>query len=617
MSRLRDLPIRRKLIVIGVATSSCALLLISIVFLITTFFMVRRSVHSDLIAQAAIVADNSTAALSFEDPFAATETLQALRAKRSIDVACVYGREGVLFADSRRSDAVPRCPVPAPPDLDQMTLDSVRVARPVMLGPRRIGTLYLLGNLDDLWQRMAIQSAAALGGLLLASLAAFLIARRLQELIAGPVVTLAQTAGAISTGGDYSLRAAKQGDDEVGSLVDAFNEMVGQVQRREAERTALLRREQEANRLKDEFLASLSHELRTPLNAILGWIQILRVTPPGGPTLERALASLERNARAQTRLIEDLLDVSRIISGKLHLNVAEVDFVAVVESAAEVIRPAALAKQITLTVVTACSGSSRVSGDADRLRQVVWNLLSNAVKFTPHGGGVDVAVSTPPGLCELVVRDNGIGISPEFLPHVFDRFRQADGSMTRQHGGLGLGLAIVREITLAHGGLVRVESVGAGEGSTFTLSLPSVSPAVAAAADRDAVRAPRLDSLSVLIVDDDPDARDIAGEALLAAGASIEVADGGEDALARCAERRFDVLVCDVAMPGRDGYGLLQEIRARHVHGRFTPAVAVSAFADREAATRALDAGYQRFVAKPYEFADLITAVNEVSRLNL
>jgi len=496
----------------------------------------------------------------------------------------------------------------------------VRIARGIVLGGRRIGTFYLVGNLDEVWRRMAIQAGASVFGILLASLAAFFIARRLQDVIAGPIVTLADTAGQISSHGDYSLRAEKQGADEVGSLVDAFNEMVGQVQRRETERTALLRREQEANRLKDEFLAALSHELRTPLNAILGWIQILRAAPPSAETFERALSSLERNARAQTRLIEDLLDVSRIISGKLLLHFAPLDFAAVVESSIDVIRPAAQAKQIVIAVERG-SGVCRVNGDVDRLRQVVWNLLSNAVKFTPHGGRIDVTVNALPGACELAVRDNGIGIPPEFLPYVFDRFRQADGSMTRQHGGLGLGLAIVREITMAHNGKVRVESAGTGEGTTFTLSLPAFVPAAApgpeAASDRGSAAIPRLDTLSVLVIDDDPDARELARLALAGAGGAIEVAEGAQAAIARCTERRFDVLVCDIAMPGLDGYALLREIRARDVHGRFTPAVAVSAFADRDAAARARDAGYQRFVPKPYEFADLVTAVNDVSRLSV
>ena len=617
MRSLRDVPIRRKLTTIGIATSGCALLVITGIFLATSYVVVRRSVRSDMIAQAAIVADNTTAAVAFADADAATETLQALRAKRSIDLACVYDSGGVLFAQSRRVETGPPCPADPPADVDEITFDIVREARPIRLGARRIGTLYLVGNLDEVWQRMAIQTAASLLGIVLASLAAFFIARRLQDVIAGPVVTLAETAGKISSRGDYSLRAEKQSADEVGSLVDAFNEMVGQVQRREAERSALLRREQEANRLKDEFLAALSHELRTPLNAILGWIQILRAAPPSAETFERALGSLERNARAQTRLIEDLLDVSRIISGKLHLNFTALDFGAVVESSIDVIRPAAQAKQIEI-VTTRGSAVCRVNGDVDRLRQVVWNLLSNAVKFTPHGGRIDVTVSTSASGCELAVRDNGIGIAPEFLPYVFDRFRQADGSMTRQHGGLGLGLAIVREITMAHNGQVRVESAGAGEGTTFILALPAfvpaAAPALATASDNGAAGTPRLDALTVLVIDDDPDAREVARLALGGAGAAIEVAEGPEAAMARCAERRFDVLVCDIAMPGLDGYALLREIRARDLHGRFTPAVAVSAFADRDAAARARDAGYQRFVPKPYEFGDLVTAVNDVSR---
>ena len=364
MRPLRDVPIRRKLAVIAIAISTCALLVISAVFLATTYIVVRASVRSDLIAQAAIVADNSTAALAFADAAAATETLQALRAKRSIDLACVYGREGALFAESRRGEGQPACPPQAPSsELDEITFDQVREARAIMLGPRRIGTFYLVGNLDEVWRRMAIQSTATFIGILLASLAAFFVTRRLQDVIARPVSNLAATAGEISKRGDYSLRAEKEGADEVGTLVDAFNEMVGQVQRRESERSALLRREQEANRLKDEFLAALSHELRTPLNAILGWIQILRAAPPAPDVYEKAMSSLERNARAQTRLTEDLLDVSRIISGKLHLVLAPVDFGGAVESAVDAIRPAAQAKQIemALRAAVARAGSTATS----------------------------------------------------------------------------------------------------------------------------------------------------------------------------------------------------------------------------------------------------------------
>jgi CheY-like chemotaxis protein/two-component sensor histidine kinase len=315
------------------------------------------------------------------------------------------------------------------------------------------------------------------------------------------------------------------------------------------------------------------------------------------------------------RLIEDLLDVSRIISGKLHLDVAPLDFAAVVDSAIDVIRPAAQAKQIAIDADagTRCA----MIGDADRLRQVVWNLLSNAVKFTPHGGRITVTVSATPVSCELKVRDNGVGIPAGFLPFVFDRFRQADGSMTRAHGGLGLGLAIVREVTQAHGGQVAVDSAGPGRGAVFTLTLPIV-PA-AKLPDSEAASPPAINQLahlSVLVIDDDPDAREVARAALGGAGARVDISTSSDDGLARCRERRFDVVICDIAMPGVDGYQFLQRLRARdQQQARFTPAIALSAFADHDAEARARNAGYQRFVAKPYQFADLVLAVAAVSGL--
>jgi signal transduction histidine kinase/CheY-like chemotaxis protein len=493
----------------------------------------------------------------------------------------------------------------------------VRVARAVTLGSRRVGSVYLIGNMNELRDRLAVQSLAVFGGMALAIAAALAIARRLQHIISEPVTSLASTADAISRGGDYALRASRAGDDEVGRLVDAFNDMVGQVDRRERERVDILRREQEANRLKDEFLAALSHELRTPLNAILGWLQILRSAPPSAQTIERALGSLDRNARAQMRLIEDLLDISRIISGKLHLDVAPLDFGAVVESAVDVMRPAAQAKQIAidLDVRARCV----MMGDADRLRQAVWNLLSNAVKFTPNAGRITVAVTATQGACELTVGDNGVGIAAEFLPFVFDRFRQADGSMTRQHGGLGLGLSIVREVIEAHGGQAAVASAGPGQGALFTLTLPIVpaaklppdGPRVAPAAVRP------LADRRVLVVDDDADAREVARTALSGAGAIVETADSAEDALARTRGQRFDALICDIAMPGVDGYELLRRLRERDGAQGIPPAIALSAFASHEAESRALAAGFQRFLAKPYNFSDLVQAVAGVSRAGL
>jgi CheY-like chemotaxis protein len=276
-----------------------------------------------------------------------------------------------------------------------------------------------------------------------------------------------------------------------------------------------------------------------------------------------------------------------------------------------VIRPTALAKHITIDAGP--RPRCAMMGDADRLRQVIWHLLSNAVNFPPQGGRVSVSMSVSQAACELTIGDNGVGIPAEFLPYVFDRFRQADGSMTRQHGGLGL--AIVREVTQAHGGQARVESTGPGRGAAFTITVPIVpTDDSAEPAGGIAVVANRLDARHVLLIDDDPDAREIARAALHDAGAIVETAASAEEGLAHCGEHSFDVVVCDIAMPGIDGYEFPRRLRERDRSlEEFTPAVAVSAFADRESETRALAAGFQRFLVKPFKFADLVLAVADVS----
>ena len=299
-----------------------------------------------------------------------------------------------------------------------------------------------------------MQAAVTVALLLVAMAVALLLSSRLQTLVSAPILQLARTAADVSTRGDYSVRAQKVTDDELGSLVEAFNTMLRQIQQREAE----LR---EANRLKDEFLATLSHELRTPLNAILGWTRLLRsgaLSPDAGVG---ALEKVERNAQAQARLVEDLLEVSRITTGKLRLDLRPVDLAALVHAAVESIRPSAESRQLTIDA-TGLDQRRQTLGDPDRLQQVIWNLLSNAVKFTPAGGRVSVALSRAGESDTLVVTDTGIGIEPAFLAHVFDTFRQADASSTRQHGGLGLGLSIARRLVELHGGVIEAVSDGAG-----------------------------------------------------------------------------------------------------------------------------------------------------------
>jgi PAS domain S-box-containing protein len=368
-----------------------------------------------------------------------------------------------------------------------------------------------------------------------------------------------------------------------------------------------------ANRAKDEFLATMSHELRTPLNAVLGWVQILQSGAVSEANRERALATINRNARAQAQIIDDLLDVSRIITGKLHLTVEPVDLVAVVDAAVEAINLAAGAKQITVRKQLNRSASI-VVGDADRLRQVVSNLLTNAVKFTPTGGRIDIRLDAADGLARIRIADNGQGIDPAFLPHVFDRFWQADSSTTRKHGGLGLGLAIVRHIMEMHGGRVSADSPGKGLGATFTIELPLAVTSSAAAPDEsadpsgghNAALLGSLENAFVLVVDDEVDARDLVADVFTRAGAKVACASSATDALRIIKARTPQLLVCDIGMPERDGYDLLREIRALDGANADIPVVALTAYARDEDRQRALGAGFQVHVAKPFDADDLL-----------
>jgi len=390
--------------------------------------------------------------------------------------------------------------------------------------------------------------------------------------------------------------------------------------RAEHERERLLSEAQEANRLKDEFLATLSHELRTPLTAILGWSRLLQASHFDEAATARALHTIERNAQAQTQLIDDLLDTARIITGKLRLDVRAVDLASVVSAAVETARPAADAKNIPLqTLLDPQAGP--ISGDPDRLQQVVWNLLSNAIKFTPKGGRVQVRLERVNSHVEIVVADTGRGIAPEFLPHVFDRFRQADQTTTRQHGGLGLGLAIVRQLVELHGGSVHVESKGEGRGTSFTVSLPLLP--LRQEPERDVPRThpsasgevklscpPELAGLRVLVVDDEPDTRELLAAVLNSCGAQVILAATAAEAFDQVERTRPDVLISDIGMPEEDGYSLLARIRQLPPErGGTMPAAALTAYARTEDRMRVLRSGFQMHVPKPVEPAELIAVV--------
>ncbi|HEV2706703.1 MAG TPA: ATP-binding protein [Pyrinomonadaceae bacterium] len=396
-------------------------------------------------------------------------------------------------------------------------------------------------------------------------------------------------------------------------------------QRARAEAERLYREAQESSRLKDEFLATVSHELRTPLTAILGWSHMLRTGQYNGESATRAFETIERNARAQAQLIDDLLDVSRIITGKLRIDVRPLDPNSFIEAAVEAVRPAAEAKGVRVQKIMD-TGIVSVSGDPVRLQQVVWNLLSNAIKFTPRGGRVQVRLERVNSHIEIAVSDSGTGIAPEFLPHVFDRFRQADQRTTRQHGGLGLGLAIVRHLVELHGGTVRAESEGEGQGSTFTVLLP-VAPVYQTETEgvrvhpaaRDTLPSyecvERLDGVRVLVVDDEPDTRELLRVGLGRCGAEVIAASSATEALEAMKNAVPDLLISDIGMPDEDGYELLRRVRELPAEaGGRVSAIALTAYARVEDRMQALRAGYQMHVPKPVELAELVAVAASLVR---
>jgi PAS domain S-box-containing protein len=408
-------------------------------------------------------------------------------------------------------------------------------------------------------------------------------------------------------------------------LYEAAKRARAEAEKAAAEKERLYRQAEESSRLKEEFLATISHELRTPLSAILGWARMLRMGQLSGENETKALETIERNARAQAQLVDDLLDVSRIVTGKLRMNVQPADPNSFIEAAVEAVKPAADAKGVRVHKVID-TGAISIPGDPVRLQQVVWNLLSNAIKFTPRGGHVQIRSERVNSHLEITVSDTGQGIASDFLPHVFDRFRQADQKTSRHHGGMGLGLAIVRHLVEMHGGTVRAQSEGENRGSTFTVMLPitpvyQVDPSGARVhpAARDLLPGDdctdRLDGLLILVVDDEADTRELLKEGLQYCGAKVSLAASAEEALDALVSTSPDVLISDIGMPGVDGYDLIRQVRGLpRDRGGNIPAIALTAYTRTEDRLQSLRAGYDMHVPKPVELAELVAVAATVVR---
>ncbi|MDQ3069461.1 MAG: ATP-binding protein [Acidobacteriota bacterium] len=616
-------PLSRKLVVIVMAVTASALLMSSAGFLLWDTLRFRNETLRDLETQASIVADSTAVSLIFLDPGEIGSTLASLQARNSIDNAAIYNVSGRRAAEYVRPGSLRRIPDQAMGWDGSLTLARAEILRPVTTRDGKVvGYVFLATELDEMWARFRAQLLGLSTMFLIATGGALLLSARLQQTISRPLGDLARTASSISNNSDYSLRATQLYPDELGTLVATFNTMLDRIEAREQELEDANVTLQEASRLKDDFLATLSHELRTPLNAMLGWSRLLRTDRVAPEAQERALAAIERNATIQARLIDDLLDISRVIRGKFRLEVEPLDLAVVAEAAIEIIRPGATAKSITVDI-DAPAGSGLITGDAQRLQQVLWNLLSNAVKFTPPGGRISVRLSTD-GADELVaVSDTGAGIDPSFLPHVFDLFRQADASATREYGGLGLGLAIVRKVVELHGGTVAASSAGPGTGTTIVVRLPrranpsspssassmSFTPAPARPAGEQTIS-----GLRVLVVEDDDDSRELVQTLLETRGAVVTAVASAAEAIGTLRHERPDIIVSDIAMRGEDGYALIRRVRAMPRPLGGVPAVALTAYAGEPERERALALGFQGFVAKPFDAALLVATILELAR---
>ena len=597
-------------------SSGLAVLVLAAGLLALSYRDLRGSANEGLVALARLVASNASAPLEFGDRVYGAEALSALQSVPHVGAAALHDADGREFARYVRTTDAPGAIPLSGPGLVQHGRWLV-YTMPIVEHERMLGRLQIVDDLAPLYRQLALNMLLAMMTALAAIVIVWLGSRRLRDALIEPVDELARAVGRVAETTDYSIRAKKTTDDELGALADGFNEMLARIEAQAAEVKAAREEAELASRMKDEFLATLSHELRTPMTPILGWAQILKRVGSGDARTAQAADVIERNAHVQMRIVDDLLDMSRIVSGKVSLELRSIDFAEVVHAAISTVRSAADARGIAIETAIE-PGLPPVHGDANRLQQIVWNLVSNAIKFNREGGSVRIDLARLDDVAVLRVADTGKGIDPEFLPHVFERFRQADSTSTRRFGGLGLGLAIVKQLVDLHGGSVRVASDGVDRGAAFTVEL-RFAPAEAAALD-EIVRgdAPTLDRLRVLVVDDEADARELVAAIAQAQGADVVTAESADAALSVLATYEADVLVSDIGMPVRDGYALIRDVRGSSLaRVRTLPSVALTAFARASDRERAHESGFDAHLAKPIDQHALVDTIARLGRRSI
>ena len=617
MLSFRDAPIKRKLMFVILLTSSFALILMGITLVSYELRTFRRSLAGNMTVLAQIIGSNSTAAIAFEDRNGAQEILAALAAERQVTAAAIYDEEAKLFASFPAKEGFG---FPSQPETDGYRFEKSHLVmfQPIIQQGQRLGTLYLQADLREMYSRISLYSVLLLFAGLCSFIGAIVLSASLQRGVSAPILELAKVAQAVSERQDYSVRAAKHGADEVGQLTDAFNQMLGRIGQTTDDLNQAKQNAEAANNAKDNFLAILSHELRTPMTPVLATVAVMEQDKLMPAHLLQELEVIRRNVQVEARLIDDLLDVTGIIRGKLDLHREPVDLRVLLEHAMQNYCAGNAARKNLKVTTEITATHTYVLADSSRMTQVLWNLLQNACKFTPPDGKIAVRLSNEPhgNDPELVVEitDDGVGIHPDTMPRIFEPFEQGERSRSRLFGGLGLGLAISRAIVELHGGSISAESEGVNKGTRITIRLATVHPPSAGLllqTEAPAASA-RTAKLRIVLVEDHLDTAAQLARLLKRAGHEVICAKSVQEALNCAQQHSFDILVSDLGLPDGSGYDLLRTLaRERRI-----PAIALSGFGMKQDVDDSIAAGFCCHLTKPVDWQELRFEIEKIAKAN-